>query len=216
MPIKQVIEKLTQQGHHVTYYKRKDGGYLIKSIDGQKYTGAMGNKIGRAILGQTLSVKRAEQLYKITFEPESKRQKAIISYRHEKVKEKLKKVQKVWNKAFKESGFKEGKKTAKKVKWNLEHKGEAETMRLLDEAERYAQGKAYSKNIDYLASQVEIYAEDFGSIELQELANDIRKFAYKIEEDGIPEAYKWLYKLDKGVPINEVIRNVRKILKLTS
>ena len=47
MTIKQVITQLKSQGYKVEAYKRKDGGYLIKSINGQKFKGAAGNEMAR-------------------------------------------------------------------------------------------------------------------------------------------------------------------------
>lgn len=211
MTMREVIRELTSQGHRVTYYVRKDGGVLIRSIDGQMFTGATGNMYARAMSGKQLSVKRAKQLSTITWS--GKRAKSQLQ--DKEVKKALEKVQRKWRKAFPKVDGKVpsvGRKTAKKVKWSLEHKGKEETMRLLSEAERYASGKAYTKNIELLATFIEKAAGDYESKELEDLAEYIRQNAWKIDEDSIQPAYDELYKLNKGISPQEVAKNTKKIL----
>ena len=213
MTIREVVKVLQSQGHSVSYYVRKDGGILIKEIDGQRFSGAMGNLYARAMTGQRLSVKRAEQLHRITYT--GKRAKQYIEDRE--IKRLLQKVQRKWNKAFPHKRGEapiQGLKTAKGVKWSLEHRGREETIRLLKEAERYASGKAYTENIRQLVYFIEDCALAYSSNELQELADDIRANAWKIKENAIYPAYHELYMLDKGVPVEDVVRNVRRILEL--
>ena len=145
--MREVVDELRRQGHVVTFYTRKDGGILIKTIDSQKFTGATGNMYGRALVGEKLSTKRANQLSRITWT--GKRAKSQISHKYDAVKKQLERTQRIWRKAFgKDSPV--GKITAKKVKWSIEHRGEEETKRLLKEAERYASGMAYQKNVEIL------------------------------------------------------------------
>ena len=61
MSVRELVKALRKEGHKVTYRKRKDGGILIKSIDGQKFKGAKGNLLARQMLGINLSEKRALQ-----------------------------------------------------------------------------------------------------------------------------------------------------------
>ena len=207
--MRQVVDELRRQGHVVTFYTRKDGGILIKTLDGQKFSGATGNLYGRALVGEKLSVKRANQLSRITWTGE--RAKAQIPHKYDAVKKQLERTQRIWNKAFgKDSPL--GKKTAKKVKWSIEHRGEAETMRLLKEAERYAKGKAYTKNIEYLVSYIREASKSYSSIELDELADYIVDNAWLIMEDTIEPAYRQLYRLNKGANPKEVAKKVKKIL----
>lgn len=213
MTIREIIKTLTSQGHSVSYYIRKDGGVLIKSIDGRKFTGASGNIYARTITGQKLSSKRSEQLLKITYT--GKRAKAYIEDRE--IKNMLQRVQRKWRKAFPRVDGKApsvGRKTAKGVKWSLEHRGREETIRLLSEAERYASGKAYSKNIEQLAMYIEESSTKYQSEELLQLAQDIRDNAWMIREDSMKPAYEELYKLNDGIPPEEVARNVRRILQI--
>ena len=215
MTIRQTISVLRNQGHKVTYYERKDGGVLIRSIDGQTFTGATGNLYARAMTGQTLSVKRAKQLGDITWS--GKRLQSQISYKDYDVKKKLQKVQRIWRKAFPKAKGQMpsvGRKTAKKVKWSLEHRGKEETMRLLEEAERYAKGKAYTKNIQQLADFINDASLRYHSQELKQLALDILSNAWMINENAILPAYQELYKLNDGVPPEEIAKNVRIILEI--
>ena len=192
MNLKQVVNTLRNEGHAVTYYVRKDGGILIKTIDGQRFTGATGNMYARAMTGATLSTKRATQLAKITWSGK----RAASYFQDREIKRLLQRVQRKWNKAFphkRGEAPEVGLKTSKKVRWSLEHKGREETIRLLKEAERYATGKAYSKNIQYLASEIKQAAEKLNSKALQELFEFIKENAWKIKEESILEAYHTLY-----------------------
>jgi hypothetical protein len=215
MTIRQTINLLRSQGHKVTYYERRDGGVLIKSIDGQRFSGATGNLYARAMSGQTLSVNRAKQLGNITWS--GKRLQSQIPSSEKEIKKKLVKVQRIWRKSFPKVDGKVppvGRKTAKKVKWSLEHRGKEETLRLLEEAEKYAKGKAYSKNIQQLADFINDTGIAYHSKDLQDLAKDILANAWMIEESAINPTYQELYKLNDGVPPEEVARNVRSILNL--
>lgn len=209
----QVVNLLRGQGRNVQVYVRKDGGILIKSIDGMRFTGAKGNIYARQLTGTTLSTKRASQLYKITYS--GKRAKSYIEDRT--VKRLLQRVQRKWNKAFPHERGESptvGKKTAKQVKWSLEHRGREETIRLLQEAERYATGYAYSKNIEQLAMFVEEAGNRINSQVLIDLAQNIRDNAWMIKENAIQPAYHELYKLNKTATPEDVARNVKKILQI--
>ena len=60
MTMIEVVRELQQQGHQVDFYVRKDGGILVKSIDGKRYTkGASGNKEARAMVGEQAQISEA-------------------------------------------------------------------------------------------------------------------------------------------------------------
>ena len=213
MNLKQIVNQLRNEGHSVTYYIRKDGGILIRTIDGQTFTGATGNMYARAMTGTTLSTKRATQLAKITWS--GKRAAKHIEDRE--IKRLLQRVQRKWNKAFPHKRGEippVGLKTSKKVKWSIEHRGREETIRLLTEAERYASGKAYTENIRQLADVVEDSGNKIPSQELLDLAQSIRENAWMINEDSIKPAYDELYRLNQGAEPKDVAKNVRKILQI--
>ena len=50
MNLQQVIDTLQKQGHTIEYSHRKDGGYVIRSIDGVHYKGKQGNPLSSRIL----------------------------------------------------------------------------------------------------------------------------------------------------------------------
>lgn len=223
MTMKQIVTQLRNQGHSIKYYVRKDGGILIQSIDGQKFTGATGNMYARAMSGTTLSTKRATQLANITWKGERAESQAL----GKEVNKALIKVKRKWNKAFPHKRGEipaVGVKTAKKVRWSLEHRGKEETLRLLSEAEKYAQGKAYSKNIEHLVNRINEYVVKFKALSngeheidtepLEQLASDIQANAWMINEESIQKAYDVLYELNQGVPPHDVAQKVRRILQI--
>ena len=177
--------------------------------------GATGNMYGRALIGEKLSTKRANQLSRITWT--GKRAKSQISHKYDAVKKQLERTQRIWRKAFgKDSPV--GKITAKKVKWSIEHRGEEETKRLLKEAERYAKGKAYTKNIQHLvdyirdtADRVRITSPESAML-LDNLADDMVSNAWMIKEEAIYPTYYELYKINQGIPIEDIVRNIRRII----
>jgi len=61
MTTKGLITALRSQGVNVDYRKRSDGGYIIKKIGKEKFTGASGNNYARQVLGITLSKKQLTQ-----------------------------------------------------------------------------------------------------------------------------------------------------------
>ena len=59
------VVKLRQQGYKVKYRTRKDGGILITSINGKKFSQAKGNAYARSLLGERLSSARSYQLARL-------------------------------------------------------------------------------------------------------------------------------------------------------
>ena len=214
MTLKNIVAQLRKLGHDVTVRQRKDRGIIIKSIDGSKYSGAAGNAVARAMVGETLSPKRQAQLAKIT----TTGSRAANRFpEDDEVRKALKRTQRKWNKAFPHKRGESpavGRVTAKKTRWYLEKYGKAETLAMLSERERYAMGKAYSKNIAVLSTAVRDAAAMYESAELEALADDIDAQGWKIDEDTILPAYQELYKLNAGAAPEEVARATRKILKL--
>ena len=92
----EIIKLLQSQGHEVEYTHRKDGGYIIRKIDGQRFSGKIGNTIARTMVGAKLSQARQVQLARIRL-PKGKRQQKLAPV-PEDVKKALRKVQKAWRK----------------------------------------------------------------------------------------------------------------------
>lgn len=59
----ELIKELQDLGYEVSYFKRKDGGYLITSINGESYRGAKGNERARQLTGTSLST--AQKLQRV-------------------------------------------------------------------------------------------------------------------------------------------------------
>lgn len=212
MTMMKVVSQLQKEGHKVTYYIRKDGGILIKSIDGRSYSGATGNAAARSMVGATISEARTSQLKYITKE-RSKRRRTLEG----KVAEEYKKVKKVWNKRFKAkkgeaSGH--GYLPRSKVRYIYETYGEEEALRRLSNMERYAMGIAYPENIQALADEVMRLANLKHSTELSKLADDIlaNKETNVIKEESLYPAYEELYKINQGEDPRTVAISVRVIL----
>ena len=219
MKMLEVVRKLQEQGHKVEYYVRKDGGILIKRIDSQRFTtGASGNIMARSMAGVEISEARSSQLKYATASRKTIRNMAKKHFTLEdEIKQEWQRVKKKWNKAFK---AKEGKPHHagyfgwSRIKYSIEHYGHDEAMRRIREAEKYASGIAYEKNVKNLAVQILKASDDYDSSLLKELAQDLIDNAYTIKEEWIDDAYQALYKLNKGVSTKEVVKNVRKILRL--
>ena len=211
MKMLEVVRTLQAKGHIVDYYVRKDGGILIRSIDGERYTGASGNAKARAMAGTTLSEARAKQLKYAT------RSRMSPLNIEDAIKQEWARVKKKWNKAFKSKGGKPhpaGYFGWRRIQYSIKHYGRAEALRRISEAEKYASGIAYSKNVQNLATFVRTSGNNYNSPELLKLADDIEANAFSIREEWIQPAYDALYQLNRGVEPKQVASDVRKILRL--
>ena len=213
-----IVSQLTSKGHHIEYYVRKDGGILIRSIDGERFKEAKGNARARQMAGVQLSEARITQLKYATG---TRKELRTPSLRRTQVKdaiwEEYARVKKMWNKAFKSKNGKShpaGYFGKARIKKSIRDWGEEEALRRIGEAEKYASGIAYSKNVQILAEQIKKAGYDYDSQELINLADDILNNAYAIREEWIQPAYNQLYKLNDGVDPKEVAKNVRKVLRL--
>ena len=209
----EIVRLLQSRGHVVDFYIRKDGGILVKQIDGERYSsGASGNARARQLAGETLSEARAKQLKYATRSRRVK--KATLD---DGVRKEYERVKKLWNKAFKS---KKGQPHPagyfgwQRIKYSLEHYGKEETLRRIKEAERYTSGIAYSKNVQILALFIRDAGNKYNSSELMQLASDLEASAYTIKEEWISPAYDELYKLNAGMSPKQVAQNVRSILRL--
>lgn len=219
MSVFESIKKLKSMGLNITFYKRKDGGYLIKSINGVKYTGAKGNIAARELTGDKISEARKQQLSYATRTRKKLRARRAAGKMtiDEQIESAYAKVKKKWNKAFKS---KKGKPHPagyfgwERIQYSIEKYGKEEALRRISEAERYASGLAYNKNVEILIVFIEDAASKFNSRELKEVATALREQAYRIKDEWIQPAYDELYKLNVGVSPKDVAKNLRKILRL--
>ena len=213
-----VVMKLVEQGHSVRYYMRRDGGILIRSIDGRHFKGASGNIYARELTGTTISEARATQLKFATGTRKELRSPTLKGIDiPDPIWEEYKRVKRQWDKAFKAKGGKPspvGYFTKARIKKALRDYGPEEAMRRISEAEKYATGIAYSKNVRQLADYILGTGHQLQSQELIKLAQDIMDNAYSIRDEWIYPAYNALYKINQGQDPKQVATNVRKILRL--
>ena len=213
MNMRQIVAKLQIQGHRVSYYVRKDGGILIKSIDGEKFTtGASGNMRARQILGVQASEARIRQLEYAT--RQRGRKKFDLDEEIEKEYQRVKKIWKRKIKPKKHQPHPAGYFGRGRIEYAVKMHGKEEALRRIREAERYALGIAYSKNVEYLIMMVRDSGLKLNSQELLQLADDIQENIYNIKEEWIKPAYDELYKLNTGVSPKDVAKNTRRILRL--
>ena len=214
MTMMQIVMQLQKEGHTIDYYVRKDGGILIKTIDGKKYTGASGNAVARTMVGAKISEAREKQLKFITKTRKAKKTRKALP---KNIQTEFERVKKLWNKKFK---AKEGKPHPAgyfdklRIQFAYEHYGEEEALRRISQAERYVSGYAYSRNIEILGIYVTDAGRMYQSEDLIQLGLDILNNGYYIRDEWIYPAYQQLYLLDKGGIPSEIAKNVRKILRL--
>lgn len=210
----QVVRQLQSQGHMVDFYVRKDGGILVKNIDGMRFpSGASGNAYARSLLGVDISEARKSQLKYAT----RVRTRPVKIQVDDAIREEYKRVKKLWNKAFKpKKGMPHpaGYFGWQRIKRAYKQFGREETLRRISEAEKYASGIAYSENVRILATFILQAGNTYGSPELVSLSEDLTANAYAIKDEWIKPAYDELYKLNIGVPPKEVASVVRSILRL--
>ena len=162
--IKEVVDELRALGHQVETYQRTDvygrkRGMLITRLDGTYYKGSTGNEVARAMLNVELPKNLEEQLNRLNkphgdaskslnkLAPDKRRKTALAP----EIQKLLRRVQR----AYRKKGAEYGLPTTAKYRWNVEHFGEAEAQRLLNQAERYAKGLAYDENITLLIAKLE-------------------------------------------------------------
>ena len=212
MTMIEVVQQLQAQGHEVDFYIRKDGGILIRRIDGEKFQAAKGNARARQLVGATISEARISQLKYAT----RQQRKKHISVEDE-IQREFYRVKKIWKKNIKPKKGKPhhaGYFGWARIEYSIKTYGKEEALRRIAEAERYATGVAYSKNVQYLAEYIEMTANDINSPELEQLAKDIKANSYAIREEWIVPAYQELYKINDGVDPKQVAKNTRLILRL--
>lgn len=213
MTMMEVVRQLQSQGHSVSYYVRKDGGILIKQIDSERFpTGASGNTRARQLVGASISEARSSQLKFAT---------RARKFKHptldDEIKKEWERVKKKWNRAFKAKGGKPH--PAGYFGWNrinrtIKEQGREEALRRIREAEKYASGIAYSKNVEYLVKLIRDAGNKLQSQSLLELADDLADSAYTIKDEWIKPAYDRLYDLNRGEPPEDIAKDVRAILRL--
>ena len=224
MKLIEIIGELQKQGNVINYYHRKDGGYIITSINGVKYRGATGNNVARSMLGTTLeeSISSNKGLIRTLEKNISyKKGRTIKEKLDEDVKKALRRVQRKWRKIFKDKkGY--GTITTRTTREHLKKYGKEATLEHLKQLENYSKGIAYDKNVEALASYVRDLANNLTGEEAQrvafKLAEDIvlKGIGYIREEDIYPTYFR-LYDLKGDMPQAvqiQILNDARILLKL--
>ena len=194
--LRNIIKDLRKQGHTIRYENRKGGGLLIKSIDKVKFSGYEGNELARQIKGVNLTIRQQSHIENITPKKGVWGQSRKGVELPKALQSKLRRVQRIWRKAQPNTTEKV---TKSNVLYNLRTYGEEETMRRLNQRERYGQGYAYFENIDALKVRV----ERFGIF--PRIANNLQDVLNKIEHKRLIFKDKWIEE------INNIIYNCEKL-----
>lgn len=208
MNLKQVIDTLEKQGHTIEYSHRKDGGYVIRSIDGVHYKGKQGNAVARLMVGTKLSEARRVQLESIRT-PKGKRQQKLEAL-DEEVKKKLRKVQKEHRKRHPTI---EGTQTTGKTRWRIKQFGREKALESLDKALRYEMGIAYKDNVLHLLERIEMDLMVDEDSDMESIYDTIKAKIDEFKEEWISQVYYCLYEWEKGsITGQECARRIRSII----
>ena len=211
------VLELRKQGYRIKFRTRSDGGIIVQSINGQRFTGAEGNRVVRELTGNVLSEARERQLASNVSE--------FIRGQHTKkqpidadLKKELRKAQRLWKKAgLAEKG--QGKIRAKTTRQRLKREGIESALQVLKNNQRYALGYAYAENVNLLADKVKglsalVKGSDQASLdllaEIADTAMYIASRADDFKENLISPIYEKVY--DDNLPVKERIRLIRQIL----
>lgn len=169
--LRQLVKEARIKGIRVSYRIRIGGGINIKSINGQKFTGATGNEILRTTLGVTLTTEKEEHLKSIAPKKGTWGASRIQPKVDKEIRSYLRKVQRIFklNKVKKD-----GRITLKNIRYTLTTYGREEAFERLSKAEKYAKGIAYDENVDFLIERLERFNLNESEL-LKEAINRIKE-----------------------------------------
>lgn len=216
MRVKDIVAELRNQGYQVKVRVRgaKEGsGLRITSINGKSFTGSAGNKYARQLLNTDLSDLQRRHLESIK---SPKKKFGNVKRKLEPVDDETKKRIKRLQRQFKKKGIKNGVPTLRNYRYALRHYDKAEADRLLEQAERYLKGQAYTKNIEVLIERMKNDQTTHYNQDIED-AKDIIENYYNI---GAPEfmdyqlnnIYDYLYIYEENINIQEDARTAAKNL----
>ena len=194
MTLRNIVNALRSQGHRVRFVERKDGSIRVTRVDGQRFSARLstGNKVARAMAGQTLSERRSRQLetqrkYHAAKRAHRVRTRALPTVKIAMMKE----IRKAQAKIRRLGG--KGTITTKNVRYIIEQYGEEEAYKRIRATVRYYQGYAYIDNVLFLTRRIEALAQNTGSASLARIAAWVRANAEIFREEWIQPAYDALY-----------------------
>lgn len=200
MTTREIVSILRERGHNITFRARKDGGILITSLDGIKFSGARGNTFARTLYGDYLSKAREFQLQRVNLQ-KAKKRKAPLP---EALKKRLTRVQRLWRK---QHDISKGTIKTSSIRYILENEGMLSASEALDKAEKYALGLAYEENVMFLVDRME-------KDELSEsLISSVELLRNRFKESWINPIYQTLYEYEKNaIEQDEAERRIKAIL----
>lgn len=194
MSVLEMIRALEKAGNKVSYYQRKDGGYVITKINNTRFSGKSGNVRARQILGQKLSYARQVQLARIRV-PKGQRQvkrTAVPEY----LKKRLRKIQVQWRKDHPDI---RGTISMRGLRYTLEHFGEEAAEMSLDKAWRYSQGYAYFENVQFLIERIRMNLYKQPSSEMERVVSLIEQRMNVFKEEWIQHCYEAIYDWERHI-----------------
>ena len=213
-----IYKELVQMGQDVKIYKRKDGGYLIKSIGGKKFTGAKGNIYARQLVGVQgtgISKAKQEQLSSIT----------TLRSQSKEFKELYKQTREIWKEVKKAGTLKaKGKIKPQKTIQYLKTYGIEEAKKALIKKQQYAQGIAYNENVAYFRAKLERillqYNEWFSDninsniiIEMDSIITFLTINESNIKEESLSKLIKYWYEVDKSFTEKNILTAIEQSKK---
>lgn len=186
----QDIKEARARGAKIKYRKRSDGGYIVTSVNGVKFKGAKGNARVRELVGSNVSEYRQTQLERITKNRPSHRRKAKAYTIDDEIRRAQNRINRKRRKNKTEGG---GYVSKKKIKYNIENYGKEETLRRLQDAERYAEGYAYLDNVNWLINRLKS-ERDFSDYpnEWDKIIDHIEAHKLKFKDSTLSEIYNIL------------------------
>lgn len=209
MSLIDIINQLQKQGYSVAYTHRKDGGYIIRRINGTTYKGKTGNIVARSIVGAELSEARRVQLKRIRT-PKGKRYAKKTPLPQELVKE-LRRIQKNWRKKHPTI---EGTISTRGLRYQYETYGKEVALQSLDKAFRYSEGYAYIENVQHLIERISLDLGKRWNSEMDKIRDLIEEKMMVFKEEWLNHIYEVLYEWEKGVlEGEEVARRIKAIIQ---
>ena len=213
-----IVETLVSEGHKVTYRNRTDGGLIITSIDGKKFSSLTeGNKTARSmVVGGELSFARAEQVaynvkkYIKLDTPDNLQKKKAKGSIDQELNKQLRKVQRDWRKY----DIQAGRVTKKRLRYYVRTEGVQRGFEYLQGRQRYAEGYANYKNITYVKDYIaRLYVADIKKKYtriIEALIEDIENMKETFKEEWVYPIYQIVYKNEISIP--EKIRQIRDLI----
>ena len=214
----EIIKELRDMGYDVSARKRTDGGYIITEINGEKYTGAHGNTRARTIVGASISEAKATQL-SFNVEKYIKGQKKVRDTLDDEMIKELRKTQRAWNKARKQSGADFGRITKRKLRYKFKTEGRSAALVYLKRMRRHAEGFAYPENVMHLLSRMKrarprIYQSN--KSDWEDLMTKIESITENFLEKWIAPVYDFVYDVEEAKSDGEQKTLIEQIYMIIS